>query len=159
MSEQPGPPELDLVTGRPYSSGFLAARAFAMEAQQAAAALTSRRLDGDQTVTREIEDEAEREAFRLAAVAHGILEADRETIRSDSRRRAVEEAIAEPFEAALQAAVDVLRARGPMTGAEIEAMRIPGLSHNVLRPVLREGVERGIVQKDRSGRRVIWSAI
>lgn len=91
---------------------------------------------------------AQRDGARHASAAQADANAAREA-----------QLVAAPFEAALGRAVALLRREGPLASSEIEARRMPGVSRNSLRPVLRAAVDRGLVRKERSGKRVIWAAV
>lgn len=106
---------------------------------------------------------AERAACAAEEEAWRQLLADREAARRQERdERNAErerERLAEQEDATIGRIVLALRDRGPLTGGELEALRIEGASHNSLRPLLRRAVGQGLVTRQRDGRRVLWSAM
>lgn len=157
-------PTHDRTTGEAFSEAFLAARQRAHDLQAVAARLRlDRAADGDVRAAEEaarlatdeayqqmLEDRAEQR--RVAAIKY----------RQEREARAIErerERLAERENAALGRILLALRDRGPLTGGEIEALQIKGASHNVVRPLLRLGVDRGVVRRRQDGKRVLWSAV
>lgn len=157
-------PTHDTETGEALSGAFLTARQRAHELSRSANRL---RADGGaqeavaaaRVEARAAEDAAfeqmlaDRERFHDAARAADL-------IKREKRAEALElEVLAERENATLQRILLVLRDRGPQTGGELEAMRLKGCSHNLLRPMLRRGVELGLIRRRQDGRRVLWSAV
>jgi hypothetical protein len=150
---------IDEKTGRPFSSEFMAMCERVAEQDGRHKALLAATARGDEGVTPKMVAEAEALFWELANEGAGILQADRgEAEQADTIQR-TEEVIAAPESAAVALAVSTLLKRGPMTAGEIEALRLPGLSHNAVRPILRIARERGLVERRQSGRRVLWVAI
>lgn len=164
----------DAATGEALSGAFLAARARAHELQEKADRL---RLDGApdddvhaaQRAARRAADAAykrlldDREKRRRAATeaAEAAWRARHQAEEEERQVRAVErerERLAEQENAAIERLVLVLKERGPMSGVELEALRIRGASKNALRPLLRTAEERGLVRRIRNGKRILWAA-
>lgn len=167
-------PTHDAATGEPFSGAFVAARARALELQEAAsrlhvAALAEKAADPWAPPSATLAA-AEKAAQDAVDEAYNLMLDDRERVRRaaenaaavDRQARALErerERLAEQENATLARILLALRDRGPLTGGELEALRIRGASHNLLRPILRVGVERGLIRKRQDGRRVLWSAV
>lgn len=130
--------EIDVTTGQPYSPEFLAIRSELWTATTSHNALTIRRDAGDESVTDAQLPEVEAEHERLLTESFATLEADRERYWDGLSTARESRALAAPLEAAIARALHALRDRGPLTASEIEAMRLPGLSKNAVRPVLRK---------------------
>lgn len=154
----------DRATGEAFSEAFLAARE---HAHDLGAQVTHLRLSGadHRAVAAAIRaaDKASAAAFEQMLnnrkeVWRQRAKAEEATRQERAEKREVER-LAEQEEATLQRILLALRHRGPLTGGELEALRIRGASHNLLRPVLRVGVQRGLVKSQRDGRRVLWSAV
>ncbi|HAN24941.1 MAG: hypothetical protein CMH36_11405 [Microbacterium sp.] len=60
---------------------------------------------------------------------------------------------------AVERVVEALALRGPMSGAEILALRIRGVSRNTVATIMREAEVRELVRVSTSGRRKIWLAV
>ena len=101
-------------------------------------------------------DAADAEYMRLANVAVGILEDEKEVDEEEARLAKRDAALAAPFEAKVRLAVDTLRAYGPMTATDMSGRRLKGLSNNYVRPVLQEAERRGLVERTQSGHKALW---
>lgn len=137
-------------TGRPNSAAFVAARALARAAEDRERDAQRGGADAEEVAR------LHAEWLNLAGDALAMLDADRRGAADNEADDRLAAALAAPLEHAVALAVATLRMHGPMTAAELEARRLRGLSHNAVRPVLREARERGLAESMRNGRRVEW---
>jgi len=151
--------EIDEQTGRPLSVEFVDARVRAHQADRRHFELNQALRSGDSAVTQQQVDDAHEHWLALANDALRILEEDRGEREREVVREKNEAALSAPWEETLQRALDTLRRKGPMTAAEIEALRLKGLSHNAVRPALQELERRGLVDRVRNGRRAEWHPV
>src|SRR3954452_9337499 len=106
-------------------------------------------------------DEVDRLVERLvnetyeAALNTGKAESTAKQAEEHARR--LDEQLSKPMEDNIQRALWALKKYGPMTATDLSAHRLPGLSHNYVRPVLDLARSRGLVERQQAGRRVIWS--
>lgn len=138
------------------SPEFLDAKAKALEAGRHASLLRN-----DPSATSAAIAAAEDEHWRLAGVAYEVgvssVRDEQEAAQSAEHARLLDERLSKPMEDNIKLALWALTKYGPMTATEISAHRLPGLSHNYVRPVLQLAQSRGLVERNQAGRHVVWS--
>jgi len=102
---------------------------------------------------------AEEALAQAAALAWSDYHAKHSVVEAARQAEIQARVLDRPMADAIDRAVRLLLDQGPMSAVDIEARRLPGLSHNAVRPVLREATARGLVEKIQLGKRVVWSAV